>query len=224
MCCYRECLPFLYTSVGSYLLLFFSFLWFDAFISDLSGDPKQSRQNLHMYSREIMLMKKKQQEKRTLSWHSIPLSPRLKTHSFVKYLTHLCLSLELGDLQYFISTCVGEMPPTDTGTDNLAQPDLYVHTNAEAMVSWCLYRQFCLSVINASLQTCSLEWDRNLITRTKPIYVSLWRRTYATKTMLCHRRKMVTQPEAPKSLTVDCMKGHNYRFEPLEHLHIRLAG
>lgn len=45
---------------------FFSFLWFDASISDLSGDPKQSRQNLHMYSREIMLMKKKQQEKKNL--------------------------------------------------------------------------------------------------------------------------------------------------------------
>lgn len=38
-------------------------------------------------------------KKRTLSWRSIPLSPRLKTHSFVKYLTHLCLSFELRDLQ-----------------------------------------------------------------------------------------------------------------------------
>lgn len=175
-CVARECLPFLCTSVRSYL--FFSFLWFGASISELSGDPKQSRQNLHMHSREIMLMKEKQKKKKkgTLSWHSIPLSPRLKTHSFVKYLTHLCLSLQLGDLQYFISTCVGEMPPTDTGTDNLAQPDkLYVHMNAEATISWCLYREFCLSMINASLQTCSLELDHNLITRTKPIYISLWR-------------------------------------------------
>lgn len=79
------------------------------------------------------------------------------------------------------------MPPTDTGTDNLAQPDSsYVHMKAEATVSWCLCRQFCLSMINASLQTCRLEWDRNLITRTKPIYVSLWRWTYATQAMLCH--------------------------------------
>lgn len=157
--------------------------------------------------------------------HSIPLSPRLKTHSFVKYLTHLCLSLQLGDLQYFISTCVGEMPPTDTGTDNLAQPDSsYVHMNAEATVSWCLCRQFCLSMINASLQTCRLEWDRNLITRTKPIYVSLWRWTYATQAMLCHHRKVLTHPAAPKSLMVDCVKGHNYRLETLERQRVRLAG
>lgn len=69
-------------------------------------------------------------KKRTLSWRSIPLSPRLKTHSFVKYLTHLCLSFEPGGFaQYFISTCVGESQPPprcpspplfDTGTDNLA--------------------------------------------------------------------------------------------------------
>lgn len=46
------------------VLSFFPFLWVGASISDLSGDPKQSRQNLHMYSREIMLMKEKQKKKK----------------------------------------------------------------------------------------------------------------------------------------------------------------
>lgn len=117
---------------GCWFFSSYSSLWFHASISDLSGDPKQSWWNLHMYSGEIMLMKEKQKKKkRALSWRSIPLSPRLKTHSFVKYLTHLCLSFEPGGFaQYFISTCVGEsQPPTphhpspplfDTGTDNLA--------------------------------------------------------------------------------------------------------
>lgn len=104
------------------VVVFFFSLWFCASISDLSGDPKQSWWNLHMYSREIMLMKEKQQ-KRTLSWRSIPLSPRLKTHSFVKYLTHLCLSFEPGDLRSTSYQLVWEKcPPSpfDTGTDNLA--------------------------------------------------------------------------------------------------------
>lgn len=90
------------------------------------------------------------------------------------------------------------MPPTDTGTDNLAQPDdSYVHMNTEHTVSRCLCRQFCLSVINGSTQKCSLEWDCNLIIRTKPIYVLLWRRTCAMQAPLCYRHKEMTRPAAP---------------------------
>lgn len=60
--------PVLFCKVLSF---FFSFLWFGASISDLSGDPKQSRQNLHMYSREIMLMKEKQKKKKE-PYHGAP--------------------------------------------------------------------------------------------------------------------------------------------------------
>ena len=42
--------------------------------------------------------------------------------------------------------------------------------------------------------------------------------------MLCHCPKVLTHPAAPKSLMVDCVKGHNYRLEALECLHVTLGG
>lgn len=51
---------------GCFFFSSYSSLWFHASISDLSGDPKQSWWNLHMYSGEIMLMKEKQQKKKSL--------------------------------------------------------------------------------------------------------------------------------------------------------------
>lgn len=81
-------------------------------------------------------------KKRTLSRRSIPLSPRLKTHSFVKYLTHLCLSFELGDLQCTSYQLVWEKCPplilAQTTWHTYRRPDncVYVHMNTDSTVLW----------------------------------------------------------------------------------------
>lgn len=120
-----------------------------------------------------MLMKEKQKKKRrkgTLSWRSIPPSPRLKTHSFVKYLTHLCSGICNTSHQLVWE----KGPPTGAGSDNLAQPDnSHVRTNTERTRS---------RFINGSFQKWSLEGDANLVTGTKPVYASPWRRADAPQT------------------------------------------
>lgn len=54
-----------------------------------------------------------------------------------------------GFAEYFISTCVGEMPPSDTGTDNLA------HLQKARQLRVCAYehRLHCAVVWAASIKT-----------------------------------------------------------------------
>lgn len=116
------------------------------------GSQTKPRKSAHVLQRNYANEEKTTKKKRTLSWRSIPLSPRLKTHSFVKYLTHLCLSFELGDLRSTSYQLVWEKCPplilAQTTWHIYRRPDncAYVRMNTDSSVSWsnsCL-RQFLL--------------------------------------------------------------------------------
>lgn len=66
-----------------------------------------------------------------------------------------------GFAEYFISTCVGEMPPSDTGTDNLA------HLQKARQLRVCAYEHgfHCFVVLAASMETILYLHSTNVFYR-----------------------------------------------------------
>lgn len=152
-----------------------------------------------------------------------------------------------GFAEYFISTCVGEMPPSDTGTDNLA------HLQKARQLRVCAYehRLHCAVVWAASIKTILCLYSTSvfywgllaqyksvvsnkiliLLFQQSQFFLSLsscWTcklpRTYC---MMCFTNKCCPTVElklwTPQYLHTASHLNAATRLESLEYLHLRLA-